>query len=269
MGIPDLSEVGVAYHTMDWDDRAFGALFGKVSQSRLRTFNSPRKVAHMYPSIRFQFGAALMLASLATLARAGIDGSVVEAQLCTGEYRVVFQAEGRAAQSAPVVRQQQVTNACASTSPNPLVLTVFTDAAGGAVLLSGSFDAAIEQIKAVKRVSAVRSLNLSNLCVAQIVARDWLEARGTCDAAVEAARLDRAGAPAWPMALRDRYREFQAVAYSNRAVLSILAQDMTAGESDLMHARKSAPRATFVKRNIEANRVAQEARVAQRTLPAG
>jgi hypothetical protein len=222
------------------------------------------------PSIHLQIGATLMLASLATLARAGIDGSAAEPQLCTAEYRVVFRAEGRTGQNDAFVRQQpQVAPACASTSPNPLVLTVYSDAAGGSVLLAGRYDAAIDEVKAVKRAPAVRSLNLTNLCVAQIVARDWLEARGTCDAAVEAARLDRAGAPNWPITLRDRYREFTAVAYSNRAVLSILAQDAQAGENDLMHARKASPRSPFVKSNLEANRVAQEARVVQRSLPAG
>jgi hypothetical protein len=223
----------------------------------------------MYSSIRFQIGAALMLASLATLARASSDGTAAEPQLCAAEYRVVFRAEGRSAQNQPVVRQEQVAPACAGASQNPLVLTVFTDTAGGAALLAGRFDEAIAQIEAEKRAPAVRSLKLTNLCVAQIVAHDWLEARGTCDAAVEAARRDRAGAPTWPVALRDLYRDFHAVAYSNRAVLSILAQDMPAGESDLMHAQKVAPRAQFVKRNIEASRVVQEARLARRSLPAG
>jgi hypothetical protein len=222
----------------------------------------------MYSSIRFQIGAALMLASLATLARAGIDGSAAEPQLCSAEYRVVFRAEGRSAPSEPYVRQE-LAPACAGASPNPLVLTVFTDAAGGSVLLAGRYDEAIEQLKADKRAPAVRSLKLTNLCVAQIVARDWLEARGTCDAAVEASRRDRAGAPTWPVTLRDRYRAFMAVAYSNRAVLSILAQDVPAGESDLMQAQKASPRSQFVKRNIEASRVVQEARVARRSLSAG
>jgi hypothetical protein len=216
--------------------------------------------------IRLQIGAALLLASLCTLARAGMDGSAAEPQLCTAEHRVVFLAEGRSGASIPFAGQEQ---ACASVSQNPLVLTVFTDAAGGSVLLAGRYDAAIDEIKATRRAPAVRSLNLTNLCVAQIVARDWLEARGTCDAAVEAARLDRAGAPTWPVAVRDNYRAFMAVAYSNRAVLSILAQDVAAGESDLMNARKASPKALFVKRNLEATRVAQEARVARRSLPAG
>jgi hypothetical protein len=222
----------------------------------------------MYSSTRFQIGAALMLASLGTLARAGIDGSATEAQLCTAEYRVVFQTEGHSVQSEPVVRQVQVAPACASVSPNPLVLSVFTDAPGGSLLLAGRYDAAIDEINAVRREPAVKSLKLTNLCVAQIVARDWLEARGSCDAAVVAARRDRAHAPSSNMA-RDRYREFMALAYSNRAVLSILSQDVLAGESDLMHARKASPRAPFVKRNLEASGVVQEARVVRRSLPPG
>ncbi len=220
------------------------------------------------PSIRLQIGATLLLASFATLARAGIDGSAAEPQLCTDEYRVVFRAERRSAQSEPFVRQEQA-SACATTSPSPLVLTVFTDGAGGPRLLSGDYDAAIAEMKAVKRAPAIKSLNVTNLCVAQIVARDWMEARGTCNAAVEAARLDRARAPSGSAMIRDRYRDLMAVAYSNRAVLSILAQDVQAGESDLMHARKASPRSPFVKSNLEANRIAQQARVARRTLPAG
>jgi hypothetical protein len=223
----------------------------------------------MYHSIRLQIGAALLLASLCTVARAGFDGSAAEPQLCTAEYRVVFRAERRSGASEPFVRQEQAGFTCPSASPRPLVLTVFTDAPGGAVLLNGQFEAAIGEIKAIQRRPAVLSLRLSNLCVAQIVARDWLVARGTCDAAVEAARLDKAGAPTWPMGLRERYRDFLAVAYSNRAVLSMLAQDVTAGESDLMHAQRVSPRALFVKRNLEATRIAQDAPLARRTPPTG
>ena len=71
------------------------------------------------------------------------------------------------------------------------------------------------------------------------------------------------------LGLMARHREFVAVAYSNRAVLSILAQDLPAGQSDLMLARKASKGSSFVKRNLEASRIVQEARLERRSLPAG
>jgi hypothetical protein len=182
----------------------------------------------MYNSIRLQIGAALVLASLCTVVRAAdID-----------------------------------TKAAA----NPLYLTVYTDVAGGSKLVAGEYDAAITEYQQVSRRAAPKSLRLTNLCVAQTITQAWLAARETCNAAVEAARLDRLRAPAWPNGQRERYRDFLAVAYSNRAVLSILVQDMPAGDADLKFAHSLAPRAHFVKRNLEATRATQAARVVVRTV---
>jgi hypothetical protein len=73
----------------------------------------------------------------------------------------------------------------------------------------------------------------------------------------------------WPSSARARYKDFVAVAYSNRAVLSLLSADMTAGEDDLLRAQKIAPRAQFVKLNLAATRLVREARVMARTTPEG
>jgi hypothetical protein len=109
----------------------------------------------------------------------------------------------------------------------PLRLTAFTDAAGGAKVIAGQYDAAITEIRHGKRRSAIDSLPLTNLCVAQIGARDWSEARATCDAAIEAARLDRMRAPVWPYERLQRYKDYVAVAYANRAVLELLSNEVT------------------------------------------
>ena len=218
---------------------------------------------------RFQIGAALLVASLTTLARASdIAGEVPDTRACVAEYRIVFRSEGHPGKSAPFLRQEIAPSAQCANVPSPLYLTVFTDAPGGSVLLEGDYANAIGEIRKMNRVPAVTSLHVTNLCVAQIVSREWADARSTCDAAIKAARLDKVRAPSWPSA-RTRYKDFVAVAYSNRAVLSLLSSEMTAGEDDLLRAQKIAPRAQFVKLNLAATRLVREARVMARTTPEG
>jgi hypothetical protein len=219
---------------------------------------------------RFQIGAALLVASLSTLARASdITGDAPDTRACVAEYRIVFRSEGHPGKSTPFLRQEVAASSQCQNAPSPLYLTVFTDAPGGAVLLEGDYANAIGEIRKLNRVPAVTSLHITNLCVAQIASREWADARNTCDAAIKAARLDKVRAPSWPSSARARYKDFVAVAYSNRAVLSLLSADMTAGEDDLLRAQKIAPRAQFVKLNLAATRLVREARVMARTTPEG
>ena len=225
----------------------------------------------MDSSIRLQFGAVLLLASLCSFARAtDVVGSDAQAQACVPEYRVVFRGAGRPGKTLSFLRQEpNAKPRCVNAASSPLYLTVFTDAPGGAVLLDGEPAAAIAEIQQLKRPTAIASLPLTNLCVAQIASRDWAAARTTCDAAIDVARRDRVLAPSWPQGSRDRYKNFVAIAYSNRAVLMLLSNDVVAGEADLLHAQKVAPRAPFVKHNLTAARLVRDARVVGRTLPSG
>jgi hypothetical protein len=217
---------------------------------------------------RFQIGAALLVASLATLARASdIVGEAPDTRACVAEYRIVFRTEGHPGKSAPFLRQEIAPSSQCANAPSPLYLTVFTDAPGGTVLLEGDYANAIAEIRKLNRIPAVTSLHVTNLCVAQIAAREWVDARRTCDAAIDAARRDRVRAPSGLIGTRSRYKDFVAVAYSNRAVLSLLSANLAAGEDDLLRAQKVAPRAQFVKLNLAATRLVREARVMARTTP--
>lgn len=109
----------------------------------------------------------------------------------------------------------------------PLKLTAFTDAPGGAKVLDGQYEAAIAEIRQSKNTSAIDSLPLTNLCVAQIGAGELADARTTCDAAIDAARRDRKRAPSRNGATPDRYKHFVNIANANRAVLSRLSGSVT------------------------------------------
>jgi hypothetical protein len=224
----------------------------------------------MYLPTRLQIGAALLVASLGTFARASDDtGGAASPSACIAEYRIVFTSGRVPGKSTPFLRKAVNAPAhCEAAAPGPLFLTVFTDVAGGAVLLKGEHAAAIAEIHSTKPTHSADSLPLTNLCVAQIAGRDWANARPTCDSAVEAALRDRVRAPSQPFSNRDQYRDFVAIAYSNRAVLMLLSNDMTAGENDLARAQKVAPRARFVQRNLDATRLVRDARVLAQSTPA-
>jgi hypothetical protein len=223
----------------------------------------------MISPTRFQIGAALLVASLATVSR-GTDvlSTNLDPQACVAEYRVVFQGVGHPGKSIAFVQPGiEGAEQCSTTDPHPLYLVVYTDAPGGPVLLEGEHAAAIAEIRQARPTSPVDSLPLTNLCVAQIVARDWAVAQATCDSAIQAAHRDNARRPSGAQTIRDRFKDFIAVAYSNRAVLRVLSQNAAAGEEDLLSAQKASPRAAFVKRNLAATRQVREARMLAAATP--
>ena len=126
-------------------------------------------------------------------------------------------------------------------------LTAFSNGTGGAALTSGDYNAALGQLQ--HGYSLQNDTTSTNRCVAYSVTRRLEDARVACDAAVREAQQGLASMPISMSWARSDYREYLAVAYSNRAVLNWILNDTRAAESDLKKAAAVAPKATFVVRN--------------------
>jgi hypothetical protein len=156
---------------------------------------------------------------------------------------------------ATPVRQRSVTSSadCPRTTVRadvqPMVLASFTDAPGGLALVRGNTESALEQIQGRKRRKSPAVL-LTNECVGLTVLRQWSEARVACDAAVDAANRERDPRNTRFDASSRLAASNVAVAYSNRAVLNWLTDDTIAAHNDLAKARKLAPSARYVARNL-------------------
>ena len=137
------------------------------------------------------------------------------------------------------------------------VFTAYSDAAGGADVVAGRYQAALEQLRAHRDTMDLDpSAANTNRCVAYSMTLRWQEARAACDAAVRAANEQRQSAQAsW---LPASNTESLAVAYANRAVVNWLSHDDAAAREDLAKARELSPRAAFVAQNLAALRVHRE-----------
>jgi hypothetical protein len=101
----------------------------------------------------------------------------------------------------------------------------------------------------------------TNRCVAYSVTKQLEAAHSACDAAVREAQQEIANLPVSMSWARRQYRDYLALAYSNRAVLNWLSNNSTAAQDDLNRAERVAPKADFVAHNLSAlhnrNAVAQ------------
>ena len=148
----------------------------------------------------------------------------------------------------------------AADEPRTFELTAFSNGTAGAALLSGDYNGAIRDLS-----THVRTLDMdttsTNRCVAYVVTRQVEAARIACDDAVREAQQQIATLPVSMTWARSDYRDYLALAYSNRAVLKWMSNDTAAAQSDLKKAAAVAPKATFVARNLTAlqshNTVAQ------------
>ena len=139
-------------------------------------------------------------------------------------------------------------------------LTAFSNTASGYSLVHGDYQLALRQVDfdahSLESVTAV-----TNRCVALTVTRKLQEARTACDAAVRAAKEEITSLPVSMSWARQDYREYLALAYSNRAVLNWALKDTAGAQADLEKAAAVAPKAQFVARNLTAlqshNAVAQ------------
>ena len=146
-------------------------------------------------------------------------------------------------------------------------LTAFSNTAAGDSLVRGDYNLAVQQLAIDAHTFAHDTVN-TNRCVALTLTHQFAAAHEACDAAVRDAQWQLANAPATELWSRTQYRDYLAVAYSNRAVVNYLSHDETAAQADLKKAAAVAPKAEFVARNLTAlqshNAVAQVSVAAKR-----
>lgn len=130
-------------------------------------------------------------------------------------------------------------------------LTAFSNTASGNSLVHGDYQLALRQLD-FDAHSLDNVTEVTNRCVALTVTRKLQEARPACDAAVRAAKADLTSLPVSMSWARQDYRNYLALAYSNRAVLSWALNDTAGAQADLQKAAAVAPKAQFVARNLTA-----------------
>jgi hypothetical protein len=193
---------------------------------------------------------ALMLVALcgATSTVNAADTEPVVRETCTQAARVEYRAAGHPGKSVRLPKRQTLAVAPCKAS-KPMMLASYTDARGGRALVKGQTEQALEQLAAIES-RPYSILELNNQCVAHTVLRQWAEASDACDAAVAGALGKRKG-PRKAFGAPDySSSKTPATAYSNRAVMYWLSNDPVAAHNDLAKARKLAPHAGYVLRNL-------------------
>jgi hypothetical protein len=139
---------------------------------------------------------------------------------------------------------------CSSEQRKPLILASYTDARGGQALVRGRTEQALEQIYA-KKSAPSSAAELTNLCVAKTVLRQWSQAGDACDAAVARALDERDSKSTRLSAARKMADKGVGAAYSNRAVMHWMSGDEVAAHNDLLKAQDLSPDASYVMRNLK------------------
>ena len=127
-----------------------------------------------------------------------------------------------------------------------LTLSVYQDTLGAKSVLDGKYDDAIKQLGSRMNFLRDEIAATTNLCVAQIMTRQWTSAQATCDKAVRQARFDTGDRS---IGGRSDNRSELALAYSNRAVLHWLQNKPEDAASDVGRAHALAPHTDFVSQN--------------------
>jgi len=139
----------------------------------------------------------------------------------------------------------------AADEPRTFELTAFSNGTGGAALVSGDYNSAVRALSAHVNGLNADSVN-TNRCVAYVVTRQVEAARIACNDAVRDAQDQISSLPIAMSFDRTDYRDYLALAYSNRAVFHWMSNDTAAAQSDLKKAAAVAPKAEFVARNVTA-----------------
>ena len=151
-------------------------------------------------------------------------------------------------------------SAYAADAAHTFELTAFSNTVAGASLVKGDYNLAVQQLSIDAHSLASDSVN-TNRCVAFAVTRDLQKAHDACDAAVRDAQRRLVSLSATELWARSQYRDYLALAYSNRAVVAWMSNDTAGAQADLKKAAAVAPKADFVARNMSAlqshNAVAQ------------
>jgi hypothetical protein len=201
----------------------------------------------------FAVAALLSLGAAASSHAIASETESTGVAACTTGRATVFRSVGHPAKSALLSRHVQLKPlACKRLVDNTRpMLASFLDAEGGTALVRGHAVRAIQQIESAREHDGSAVL-LNNLCVARTVLRQFAEARVACDAAVTTAQreLDSRNSR-WAGEARRLARKVSATAFSNRAVMHWLAQDVLAAQGDYERARQLAPKSPFVERNVD------------------
>ena len=141
----------------------------------------------------------------------------------------------------------------AETAHTPMVLTAYSNGAGGPSLLKGDYTDALAQIQHYKPqvMMLAASAKATNLCVAYAATKQLTEAKGACNAALRQAKYDRLTASRFTSGASQE-NTCVAMAYANRAVVHMLAKDEASAKADLERAKVLAPNADFVAKNVVA-----------------
>lgn len=116
-------------------------------------------------------------------------------------------------------------------------MTVIHDAYFGKKVVAGDYRSAIERIRAKPDNSAASFEAHTNLCVAFVKAGEIDRAGPACNAAVEAARKQAERASKFaPSYGEENWREYEAVALSNRGVLHAVAGEPELARLDFSEA---------------------------------
>jgi hypothetical protein len=150
----------------------------------------------------------------------------------------------------------------AAEQAHSFVLTAFSNGAAGQSIVTGDYDAALKQLDSKSRTATLDTDSIStNRCVAYSVTKHLDAAQSACDAAIRDAQQEIANLPVSMSWARRQYRDYLALAYSNRAVFNWLSNNSAAAQEDLNRASSLAPKADFVAHNLSAlhnrNAVAQ------------
>jgi hypothetical protein len=145
------------------------------------------------------------------------------------------------------------------------VLTAYSNGKGGPALLSGDYDAAIQQLRyrATASISVEAGTTSNNRCVALVMTKKWDSAKLACDEAVRDAEQERMALSSYNIWARKIENDYVALALSNRAVLHWMSDDTAGAASDLKKAEFLSPKADFVSRNRAALQFSHAGAVAQ------
>jgi hypothetical protein len=141
--------------------------------------------------------------------------------------------------------------AFAADEPHTFELTAFSNGTGGKAILGGDYNAAQQELSSHHRTLDVETV-ATNRCVVYTLTHQIDAARVACDKAVREAQQEIAGLPVSLSWARSDYRDYLALAYSNRAVLNWVTNDATGAQADLKKAAAVSPKASFVARNVSA-----------------
>ena len=143
-----------------------------------------------------------------------------------------------------------------------LEMQVYSDASGGAAILSGAFDAAIRKGSAnADRNGDVGLVANTNLCVAYTKAGRLDRAEGACNRAVVLAEAERS-AMAFDLYSRGAGNRARAIALSNRGVLRTVQGDKEGASGDFRDAVRLGVATAAPRRNLSYLETAAAARVA-------